>query len=385
MAKDKTIKSYIKKGVKKFYFKCYLGVDRLTGKPKYTTRRNFDNATEARKALVQVKYEFINNNYKTSGKETYIDMYNLWIAQYEKDVEESTFVKTKAIFRNHILPAIGEFLICNLNSLECQKHVNEWAVKLKGAKKVKAYASMVLDFAMKHGYITSNPFSVVSVPKKRKKLDLTEEQNQNFYSKEQLLTFLRCLKAEGNSKIYTFFHLLAFTGMRKGEVFALKWKDIDFEKKTIIINKALSKGENNQLYVKSTKTGTSRIIYIDSASLTILEAWRKTQFEDYQPLGFNTLNQDQLIFSNLKNQYIQPSITSKWLNNILTKYQLPNITTHGFRHTHCTLLSEAHIPPKGIQQRLGHADIQTTFNVYTHVSEQTQKGIAQILSEYMAS
>lgn len=380
-----TIKEYTKKRVKHYEFKCYLGVDKLTGKPKYTTRRGFKTKSEAQKALIKVKYDFNNNNLQVRGKETFLDIYNLWIKQYEIDVEESTLKKTKGLFRNHILPAIGEFIVSNLNSLECQKHVNNWSEKVKSAKILKSYASNVMDFAVKHSFISLNPFSLVSVPKKRAKANEVVNQNENFYTKEELVTFLQCLKENENPKIHAFFHLLAFSGMRKGEAFALQWKDIDFSKKTITINKALSQGVNNKLYVKCTKTGKPRVIHIDVLTLDILKTWRKTQFDIYETLGFNILNPEQLIFSNLENQHIQPSITSRWLHEILTKYELPDISAHGLRHTHCTLLSEAQVDIKTVQQRLGHASAQTTLDIYRHVLESSKEKSVQSFVEYVVS
>ncbi|MFC3781129.1 tyrosine-type recombinase/integrase [Bacillus chungangensis] len=72
-----------------------------------------------------------------------------------------------------------------------------------------------------------------------------------------------------------------------------------------------------------------------------LALWKKQQRKDYLILGFNTLNKEQLVFSNTKNEFLQPTKTRKWLVDILKKYNLKPITTHGLRHTHCSLLFEA--------------------------------------------
>ncbi|QTB12949.1 site-specific integrase [Lysinibacillus sphaericus] len=332
-----------------------------------------------------LKNDFNENKLQIHGKETFLDIYNLWIKQYEKDVEESTLKKTLGLFKNHILPAMGEFIISNLNSLVCQELVNTWSDKIKSAKNLKSYASNVLEFAKKHDFISSNPFDSVTLPKKRKKFSETTEESKNYYTKNELVSFLEALKNDGNLKIQTFFYLLALTGMRKGEAFALKWKDIDFANRTISINKAISHAVNNKLYVKSTKTGKSRTIYIDEKTIELLKEWRKTQYNTYETLGYNTLNPEQLIFSNLENQHIQPSITSRWLNKIITKYNLPHITTHGLRHTHCTLLAEAKVDIKSIQQRLGHSNVQTTLNTYTHALETNKIQSADIFVNYIVS
>lgn len=101
--KNTAIKMYIKKNNEKCYmFKVYCGTDPLTGKEQYTTRRGFKTKKEADLALARIKLEISNGTFKKRQVETYADVYELWIIQYEKTVEESTFIKTAGIFRNHI-------------------------------------------------------------------------------------------------------------------------------------------------------------------------------------------------------------------------------------------------------------------------------------------
>lgn len=377
---------YTKKNNEKCYmFKVYCGVDPLTGKEQYTTRRGFKTKKEADLALARIKLEINKGEFNKRKVETYADIYELWITQYEKTVEESTFIKTAGIFRNHILPALGAYKIDKMNVDVCQRHVNEWASKLKKYRMVKSYASKVIDFAIKHGYIKTNPFTLVEMPKKLKKISIDDEDVfENFYTKEQLIEFLRCMEQENNFKAFVLFHLLAYSGMRKGEALALTWKDIDFNKNEIRINKAISRGKDNKLYVKTTKTGIVRTIKIDHKTMAILKKWKKQQREDYLVLGFNTLQPNQLVFSNEQNEFLQPTKTRKWLEHVLTKYQLPKITTHGFRHTHCSLLFEAGFSIKEVQDRLGHSDAQTTMNIYAHLSEHAKDEAIDKLEKFMS-
>lgn len=113
--------------------------------------------------------------------------------------------------------------------------------------------------------------------------------------------------------------------------------------------------------------------------MDILKAWRKQQKKDYLHLGYNTTQPNQLVFSNENNEFIQPTKTRKWLMNILKKYNLKKITTHGLRHTHCSLLFEAGATLKDVQDRLGHTDSKTTLDIYTHV---TQKAKAETIEKF---
>lgn len=364
----------------RYLFKIYLGIDPLTGKEMRTTRRGFKTQKEAELALARMKLEIANGLYRKTQAETYKDVYDLWVVQYENTVEESTFVKTIGIFRNHILPALGSYKIEKMNIEVCQRHVNEWFSKLKNFRMVKAYAAKVMDFAIKRGYIQTNPFSLVDMPKPKKVYtDLTDEVFENFYTREELIEFLSCLKTENNIKAYTLFRLLSFSGMRKGEALALKWTDLNFKDNEIKISKAISRGKENQLYLKSTKTGTVRNIKMDDQTMQILKQWKKQQKEELLILGFNTLNKDQLVFSNTKNEYLQPTKTRRWLVQIQEKYNLKSITTHGLRHTHCSLLFEAGASIKEVQDRLGHSDVKTTMDIYAHV---TQKAKAEAIQKF---
>lgn len=378
MAKKKksTIESYkLKNGEKRYMFQIYVGVNPLTGKEQRTTRRGFKTQKEAQLALSRLRLEIDNGTFRKVTAETYQDMYDLWIVQYEKTVEESTFVKTKELFKNHILPAMGDYRIDKIDVDVCQKHVDEWATKLKNFRKVKSYAARVIDFAIKRGYIETNPFTYVDMPvATSKKVTVnTEDEAENFYTREQLIKFLSCLEQESNYKAYALFRLLAFSGMRKGEALALTWNDLNFTTNELRINKALSRGKDNKLYVKSTKTGVARTIKMDDNTVAILKEWKKKQKQEYLKLGFNTLQPKQLIFSNERNEYLQPTKTRKWIVHVQDKYDLGTITTHGLRHTHCSLLFEAGASIKEVQDRLGHTDVQTTMNIYTHVTKEAKE------------
>lgn len=384
--KSSTIESYqLKNGEKRYQFQVYIGTDSLTGKQKRTTKRGFKTLKEAKRALARIKFEIDKGTYQKEQPETYRNIYDLWVKQYEKTVEESTFVKTTGIFKNHILPTMSCYKIEKISIDVCQLHVDEWSNELKKFRMVKSYAAKVLDFAIKRGYIQTNPFNLVDMPTALKKKQASvEEKKENFYTREELNEFLSCLKKEDNVKAYVLFHLLSYTGMRKGEALALTWNDLDFQTHEIRINKAISRGEANKLYVKSTKTGVARTVSIDTITESILKEWRKQQKQDYLKLGFNTMKSSQLVFSNERNEYLQPTKTRKWIVQVQKKYNLKTITTHGLRHTHCSLLFEAGASIKEVQDRLGHSDVQTTLNIYAHVSKEKKTSAIQKFVDYVA-
>lgn len=378
------IKSYrLKNGGIRYEFPAYLGVDPLTGKQKRTMKRGFKTRKEAELALARIKLDVASGTYKQERAETYQELYDLWIVQYENTVEESTFVKTTGLFKNHILPSMGAYKIEKITIDICQKHVNEWAAKLKNFRAVKSYAAKVLDFAIKRDFLQTNPFTYVEVPVNKKQVvEEDEDKLENFYTREQLTHFLSCSEQEKNFKAYVLFRLLAFSGMRKGEALALTWNDLNFTTNELRINKAISRGKK-QLYLKTTKTRVPRTIKMDDKTMNIMKEWKKQQKQDYLKLGFNTMKPKQLVFSNEVNNYLQPTKTRKWILQVQKKYKLDKITTHGLRHTHCSLLFEAGASLKEVQDRLGHVDIQTTMNIYTHVTKKAKEEAIQKFVNYL--
>lgn len=379
-----TIKSYtLKNGDKRYQFQVYVGIDPLTGKEQRTTRRGFKTKKEAQLSLARLKLEIENGNFKKEQAETFQEIYDIWMEQYPLTVEASTLRKTLSSFEIHILPSLGRYKIDKITVEVCQKAVNTWASKIKHFVELKAYAARIFQFAMKRGYTQNNPMLLVETPIARKNATNQDEKLENFYPKEELKEFLSCLQKDGKYKNYALFRLLAYSGMRMGEAIALTWEDLNFKDNEIRISKSIARGLKAKQYLKTTKSGHSRTIKMDEGTMAILKDWRKYQQMDYLKLGFNTLQPNQLVFSNTKNTYLQPSTIRKWIVRVQTKYNLNEITTHGLRHTHCSLLFEAGASIKEVQDRLGHADAKITMNIYAHVSKRSQEVAVQKFEKFM--
>ncbi|MBP2100478.1 integrase [Enterococcus rivorum] len=171
-------------------------------------------------------------------------------------------------------------------------------------------------------------------------------------------------------KILAFFRVLAFTGLRKFEVLSLQWKDIDFEESSADISKTLAIDEFGKIVIQSPKRENSkRKVKFDDKTLGILKRWKSNQKECYINFGINTFDKDQFIFTNKKNGLYYPQLSIDWLKMILAKYNLPKITVHGFRHTLASLLFKSGVSPKTAQELLGHKNLETTMNIYTHVTD----------------
>ena len=143
------------------------------------------------------------------------------------------------------------------------------------------------------------------------------------------VTFLNHAEIHLDYKAYALLRLIAYTGMRKSEALALTWNDLNLVDNELTINKAIGRGKNTQLYLKSTKTGKARTIKIDETTVSILKEWKKLQKQKYFKLGINTLQKSQLIFSNKHNAFIQPGQVQKWMYSVQNKFALKKVSPHG--------------------------------------------------------
>lgn len=375
------IKKYVKKnGTKAWMFNEYIGTDPATGKKKIVTKRGFKSEKEAKTTLNRMKVDFERGELQTLNRIKFSDIYDLWIEEHRRMVKSGTVVTTQRYARLHLLPVFGNKFIQNVDVLFCQKAVNSWDAHFASAKYPKGIAQQVFDYALTLGYIKDNPMRKIRLPKRTDDLAKID----NYYSLEELKHFFECVEDYGNPKMYIFFRFLAFTGARKSEILALNWSDIDFNGKTLDISKTVSLDEAENPKITTPKTKKSiRKISIDDKTLADLKQWRKQQSKHYLMKGINTFGSSQHIITTKENNIYRPTLVNEWMYYLENKYPLKHITLHGFRHTHCSLLFEMGTPLEEVQDRLGHTDIKTTMNIYTHVTEKRKEITAERFAKFV--
>ena len=210
-------------------------------------------------------------------------------------------------------------------------------------------------------YIDRNPMKNVIMPKIKK------TRSDNFWSLEELHHFLDIVKETEPFKHFALFRLLAFSGLRKGELYALKWADINFDSNLLNIDKSLGRIDGKAIE-KSTKNESSvRTIYLDDETIDIIS-------NEYM---------FSYISSNDKIEPLHADYINNVLNRIIKKHKLKPISPHGFRHTHATLMSEIGIDPSNTSKRLGHASSQMTLDVYTHTTKTGEKNSIDKFADYL--
>ena len=267
----------------------------------------------------------------------------------------------------------------------CQKIINNYSKKFSLAvlKKIKIYGSMILDYAVKMKVIYDNPMKDVLLPKPKD--DITSDDKDKYYSKEELKKFLTLVDNENDIKLTAMFRVLAFTGIRKGELQALNWDDIDFTNNTININKTLALNTEKKVVVQTPKSKSSiRSISIDEQTANILKRWKLKQRERFLMIGTRIKKHQSCFTEEVTNSYLYLNFMNANLKRICKKHDFKEIKVHGFRHTHCSLLFESGFTIQEVQDRLGHSDLKTTMSIYAHVTEKQRDNMADKFAKFMA-
>lgn len=200
---------------------------------------------------------------------------------------------------------------------------------------------------------------------------------------------LQTAAAKGLDLDYLIFLTLSYTGMRAGELVALKWKDIDFDEQTISITKTYYNPTNNTLEYQLVPPKTrksKRAIVVDEEVIAALKKHMLVQKKVQEYYGETYLNEG-FIFAKKEKQPGYPIFIKTVENRMARLLKLsglnPDLTPHSLRHTHTSLLAEAKVGLEEIMDRLGHCDDETTKNVYLHVTKEMKKEASQKFAQLM--
>ncbi|CAM3861738.1 site-specific integrase [Alkalicoccus chagannorensis] len=384
------IEEYKKKDGKKYYrVKVYVGYDPHTGRQRQTTRSGFKTKKEAKIAASRMEVDTADYGISSGGNPSFREVYEEWFQQNRLQIKPTTAYTKQRLFKR-ILGDMGDWRIKKIERRDCQRLVNRWAQQLKSFRDYKVQANLVFKYAVKMNIIKVNPMEHIMMPK----LDVSDmEEKENFFTKQQLHTFLNHLKGseeESRQKVHLMFRMLAYTGVRKGELQGLHWSDVDLKEKTIRVNKTLAFVDSKKVVIPTKTQASIRTVSLDDETVRLLHIWRKQQMQWYMRLGLRFQKaEEQPVFTNFhystqRMDYCKLSYLNETLQRISKELpDLPRIGVHGFRHTHASLLFEAGLSIKDVQVRLGHKDIHTTMNTYTHVTPDRKDTTAAAFQQFM--
>ena len=375
MATGNIVERMTKSGKRRYEITVEGDRDPLTGQRNRVYKRVDCSEKEAKKIMHRMINDMEQNKIVKKNHKTVAEWLDEWIRLYLPNVEETTRVGYKTKLRCYIKPALGDILIGSLRADHVQKMVNDMLAKGLSPKNIRDTFNNI-NAAMKKAvvlrYIPYNPCEGVVLPKLKK-------YKAKVYDNQMIHTLLDTAM---DTDMYLPVLLGVTVGLRRGEMLALRWDNIDFKTNTIKVRWNMVNGENG-IIIKAPKSEAGiRDIKVGDEVMAELKKARTQYMSDmisnsdiFQNLNFVIRQED--------GSPLHPdSMTRKWLR-FLKDNDLPHIRLHDLRHSNATALIQAGVNPRVVQQRLGHSDVNITLNTYTHVLPEMDVDAAEKLDAIM--
>lgn len=352
---------YILKGGQKRYFYQVENGRSDEGSVRWIKKRGFRRKKDAEMAMVKLQSDLMNRKYFSRSNEKFKDFIIDWFVNHNaKHLGRSQYLKKKTIIEKHLLqnsPFVHKKLIDittrDVDAFYSQKldeglstsYVIDMGVLLKQAFKQAVVWEMM----------TRCPATNAVPPKlvrKEKKIWTANEVEQ----------FLKATKTE---RVHHAFLLMLFAGLRRGEVLALRWEDIDFNNRALHIKQALKKNKEGYFYIGGTKSGKHRSVQVSERVLNELMELKRDRIKEYKKKGAK-FRDENFVITNTIGNIQDPGHLARVKKRITKQIGIRNITNHEMRHTHASLLLENGVSVKRVQTRLGHERSSITHDVYSH-------------------
>jgi len=354
-----------------------LGKDPVTQKYKQYFETVTGNKKDAQRRLRELLSSLDNGTFVKPGKQTVADYLEQWLHDYcWSNLTPRTAESYQYIVRTHLIPSLGNILLTQLKPEHLQHLYSD---KLSAGRsdgkgglsnRTVSYCHVTLhkalSSAVKLGMIPRNVADAVEAPKVRHH----ELRTMNESDIHLFLEYAR------STPYYALFYTLLFTGMRRSEILALRWTDVDLILCQVSISRTIHQLHNGQIIYGEPKTAKSRRMIALSPSTTIvLREHREAQQKLRESLSL-PFTDDDLVFCQYDGKpYLPDSITHSW-HKLALRCGLKGIRLDDARHTHASLMLKQGIHPKIVQERLGHSSIQITLDTYSHVAPGLQEAAA---------
>ncbi len=350
---------------------------RLRPQRTYKTRR------EAQVGLTQWRAEIERGMGVVPSGKSVGDYLQFWLdtsARYR--VRASTLASYRDKVRLYIRPTLGNVPLQKLSPAQVQSLYGDLLAGYRGRAAVSPrtvrYVHAILHRALKEavglGLVPRNVTDAVSPPKAMrppiKSWDVPDVQR-----------FLAVAAPDGYSPLWL---IALHTGMRRGELLGLRWRDVDLAKGVLRVQQILSTVKEGERFTPPKTASGRRTIALDGPSIAALKDHRIRQKERRLALGAVWQDYDLVFTSDIGTPLDHGNVYHRFVALVKTA-GVPRISFHGLRHTHATLLMKHGVHPKVASERLGHADITLTLQTYSHVLPQMQQEAASIFAAAVAA
>ena len=364
-----------------YSIKISVGKDPATGKYKSQWFTVKGSKRDAEKRLSELLHQRDNGIYVKPEKQTLGEYLGQWLKDCHANLAPHTAQSYQFFVERHIKPALGQIPITQLkpdhlqrlytDKLTTGRRDGKGGLGNRSVRYIHTTLHKALRSAVKLGIIVRNPADSVEVPKvKRHEMKVLSESDIHIF-----------LEYARSTPYYALFYTTLFTGMRRSELLALRWCDVELLLCQISVSRTLHQLHNRDIIIRQPKTAKGRrlIALSPSTAIVLREHWLE-QENIRQSIGV-ALTDDDLVFSQYDGKPLLPdSITKAW-HNIAKHCGLNGIRLHDARHTHASLMLKQGVHPKIVQERLGHASIQITLDTYSHVAPGLQEAAANCFDD----
>lgn len=363
-----------KRGKNSYSITVSVGKD-ATGKYKQQWISVKGTKKDAEQKLSEILHQIDNGTFLKPSKTTMTEYLNKWLLDYAKpNLSPRGYERYESITRVHLIPSLGNIIMTQLRPDHLQSHYTAKLNSGLSALTVRYLHTVMhkaLQTAVKRGLVIRNVADGVDVPR-------AQRNDMQTWDEYEVTRFLETAK---ESTYYELFFLALFTGMRRGELLALRWQDIDFMFSQISVNRTLHRlqggkyGNGSYVFTQPKSERSRRTIALSSSVILTLKNYKEKQSIIRDKLGIS-LKDDDLVFSNLKGEPLRPNTITRAWSMLAARAGVKIIRLHDARHTHASLLLKQGVHPKIVQERLGHASIQITLDTYSHVAPGLQEAAA---------
>lgn len=369
---------------------------RFSAKSGKRQEQYFKTLPEARNWLEDARYLDKYNQYNASSEMTVTEWYEFWDANIKSDLSPNTRRNYRDRFERNIKPVIGAMQIGDVKPMHCKIILNRMNEDYAGSTIRQAYITMgtMLRAAVDNGIISKHPMDGVRYTK-----PVRDVSDIHYLTVEEQKKFMECARRSHNYRQY---ELILETGLRTGEVIGLTWDAIDWEKRTLTVNKTLEYRHKRSAWrAGPPKTRTSyRTIPLSDRAYEILKSAydeRKTRKEApllSEELTFidritgrkRTFVMRDLVFVNWRTG--EPNKNSSYdthLYKLCDEAHIKRFCMHALRHTYATRAIESGMQPKVLQMLLGHSSIKTTMDRYVHVTDDSMRKAVRLFELHRVS
>jgi integrase len=340
------------------------------GRRLQTSKAGFPTKAAAQTALQQVVRSLMTDVNITSL--TVSEYLEAWLTG-----KHALKPKTMSLYRdftiNYLVPHLGQIRLLELRAHHLDRMYANITLGMRGQplspstiRRIHAVLRSALNSAVKRRLIPYSPADHIELAPENPK-------RPKPWTAEQCQTFLGDIAEDRLANLY---HLILFTGMRRGEAIGLRWEDVDLAGACLSVKQQITEVHGRGVVgTPKTKRGT-RVIPIDDDTVAILR--RHQEMQDVERAAWGTAwNDAGLVFTREDGRALRPEYATRHFQALAQQSGLPAIRLHDLRHTNASLALEAGVEMKVVSDRLGHSQISVTADLYTHVSRRVGNTAAE--------